>query len=882
MLIVMAVDGPKTAEPIVPSPGQLNRPSATDPRATDSLPIDEVTDQVREFLRQGPNLVVVAPPGAGKTTRLPLAVLNEPWCVDRVLVTEPRRIATKNAARRMAELLHEPLGQTVGYRMRDDKVTGPTTRLEVVTDGVLLRQLLRDPSLAGISAVFFDEVHERGLDTDLSLALCLQAQELFRPDLRIIAMSATLDGARYSELLNAPVVESEGRQFPLEISWQPTIQTELVGSLARLAVDEALSSNRRVLVFLPGSGEIRAVDRRIQSLRPGLHTVTLRGGADSDVVDSLNRTSPDQPTVVLATAVAQTSLTVPGISVVIDSGLSRHAAFDARSGLSRLVTRRVSLATATQRAGRAGRIQAGRAIRMWSPNERLEPFDRPEISEGDLSQLAMSLMVWGVRSPDELRWLDPPDSDAWESAVALLQRLGAIDRELRITQHGHRMANVPVHPRLAHLLEVCRGSGLSARRKASAIAALLTEASRGSNSADPEYSFSNDVHQLVEQLSHTGGRVTRSEQGSAPAITSDRSTGTIRLARQLLNRIDGPDAGGVVNGDSAQGMALADDLSLGALLSLVYPDRIATRVGSDPGRYQLASGVIAKLPDESTLRGAEVLVAVEIDGDRNAGRIWKAVVVAADEVLDLHAENVTDHVSFEVSGEALAAKFTPFVSSSLGASVIRRRPTDATTEQRFEAFRAHVTDELLRLLLAEPTVEEFMVRWEITRAHRFEEKQPWTIESLLSTRSEWFDPALFGRTGLRPLADISVVDVLTNALSYEEQTALRDLAPLRTTLPVGTSVAIDYRNAAGPTISGRVQEFFGATSGPSIANGRIPLRIEFLAPSGRPAAIASDLASFWANGYRQVRADLRGRYPRHPWPENPASAPPTSRAKPRA
>jgi ATP-dependent helicase HrpB len=798
------------------------------------FPVDGIVAQVSAALAACGAVVVIAPPGTGKTTRLPL-LLAALGGSDRLIVTEPRRVATRAAAVRMASTLGERVGQTVGYRMRDDTKIGPNTRIEVVTEGVFVRMLQNDPSLEGVSTVFFDEIHERSLDIDLSLTLALDARAVLRPDLNIVVMSATLEGERLAALLQAPLVRTEAVTHPLTITERPTLMAEVATGvvdalheqMARAHTNSAAVGD--ILVFLPGAPEIRRVENELRRrpLGAGVVVYPLTGSLSPDAAAlALNPAADGVRKVVLATAVAQTSITIPGVRTVIDSGLTRRSSYDAATGTTRLVTERVSKATAIQRAGRAGREAPGSVVRLWSAAEfdRSAANDVAEIADSDLTDLALQVALWGVTDPALLAWIDPPPPQHWGVAQTLLRRLCALDDYGNATAVGRALGSLPVSTRIgAMLLRAAQTHDLDTIKRACSLAAGW---SGGSSTA-----------QRLEMM----------------------------LRVQIKPSSD--DSGGI-----SGGVRLTD----GQLAMLAFPERIAVRSGDDPGRYQLVSGGIASLNDDDPLRGTTVLVAVDLDGDRRAGRIFEAVATTIDEVLALGQPTHLRRRSTRLpSGRIETQEQTWMGSAMLRAQIVASSADDVAS--------AALADLDLEAVLATGGVGSLRARVALL-VHLdgpVNDWPDWSISALIDSADEWLVSALRGRNAKDPLNGLDLTGVLRDTLPYELRRRLDTETPVHVTIPTGRDVKIDYLDDGGPTIEAKLQEFFGTRQGPSIAGGRIPVRLVLLSPKGRPAAITANLGAFWVTGYAAVRTDLRGRYPRHPWPEDPTEAVATARAKPR-
>jgi len=827
-----------------------------------TLPVDHVLPDLCACLRDGVNAVLVAPPGAGKTTRVPLALMDEPWVAGgRILMLEPRRVAARAAAERMAETLGEAVGGRVGYRIRREKAVGPETRVEVITEGILTRMLQSDPSLEGIAAVIFDEYHERSIHADLGLALCLDAQGALRDDLRLVAMSATLDDVGVAALMDdAPVVRSEGRMFPVETRW---LDAPWRGRTARRDAFETAVSETVVramgeetgdaLVFLPGVGEISRVERMLGG-RLGGDTVVqaLHGSMPFERQRAALRPDPAHRRVVLATAIAETSLTIQGVRIVVDGGLSRRAAFDAGAGMTRLVTGRVSRAAADQRRGRAGRTEPGVCYRVWTRGEEggFAPFERPEIVDADLAPLMLELAVWGVRDPGELRWLDVPPPKAVEQATALLRALGALEPGGAVTTHGKRLAREPLHPRIAHMrLRAGDDAPL-----ANALAAILEE-------RDPLTGAGADLALRVEALRD-------------PKRYVAERTGTVERGPLARIRESARSLGGI-------GKGTRDLRETGPLVALAYPDRIAERRPGDAPRYRMAGGRGAVFHDAGDALAQEPFLAIaHLDGNPREARIRLAARITVAQIEAAFGDRIAWHDVCEwdaQSGTVMARR-----ERRLDALVLdSRKWTDAPPDR----IAAAALDGLRQLGLdALPWREgadalRARVAWLHARGHGGD-LPDWSDETLMETAADWLGPHLGKVRSKTGFADIALAGVLLNSLPWEARAALDRRAPTTMKTPAGTGARIDY-SSDPPALDVKIQEMFGETVHPAIDDGRVPLLIRFLSPARRPVQVTGDLPGFWANSYADVRKDLRGRYPRHPWPENPLDAPPTTRAKPR-
>jgi len=812
----------------------------------DSLPVDEALPRLKAALSARNAAVLVAPPGAGKTTRVPLALLDAPWLGGaKIVMQEPRRLAARAAARRMAASLGEAVGETVGYRVRLDTRVGPRTRIEVVTDGLFLRMLQDDPSLPGIGCVIFDELHERGLETDLSFALVREAQTALREDLRVIAMSATLDPGPVAERLgDAPVVESEGRMFPVQTRY---LDREAAGRLedtVAAAVRRALAEESgSALVFLPGVGEIRRVAERLQGLGADVDVAPLYGDLSPAEQDRAIAPAPaGRRKVVLATSIAETSLTIEGVRLVIDSGQMRVPRFSPRSGMTRLETVKVSQASADQRRGRAGRLEPGICYRLW-PEERqrgLLPFTPPEILDADLAPLALELAAWGASDAASLPWLTPPPAASLAAARALLADLGAIDPGGAITPHGRAMVRLGQHPRIAHLV-------LKGREKGHGRVAALTAAILGERDFLRLPPGQRDV-----DLRH---RVDIALAGKAPRPL-------LEVARRLTQGRD------------------SDSSQTGALLSLAYPDRIGQRRAGAAGRYLLSGGRGAALPEGDPMANEEFLVVADLDGSAQDSRIFLAAPVAIAELDELHGERIVDEqiVQWSARDGAVLARHR----RRLGALALEDKPLAAPDPARVSAA---MLDGVHQLGLGALPWSDDLVRWRQRVAFlRLQAEKDWpdlSDAALTSTLADWLAPFLAGVSRKDHLARIDLAAALKALVPWDRQRELDRLAPTHVEVPSGSRVPIDYGNPAEPTLSVRLQEMFGLSDTPRIAGGKVALTVHLLSPARRPVQVTRDLASFWASGYRAVKAELKGRYPRHYWPDDPLVAEPTARVRPR-
>lgn len=799
-----------------------------------ALPIEEALPRLINALRQDGRAVLVAPPGAGKTTRVPLALLEAGLVPGRIIMLEPRRLAARAAAARMADTLGERLGETVGYRIRGEAKVSRATRIEVVTEGILTRMLQSDPSLTDIGAVIFDEFHERSLNADLGLALTWEARQALRDDLLLLVMSATLDAAPVAALLGgAPVVTSQGRAFPVETRWlsRPLAKgTRLEAAVADLVLTALQENAGDVLVFLPGEGEIRRTQAALTPRLPaGCTAVPLYGGLDFKTQRAaLALPIKGQRRVVLASAIAETSLTIPGISVVVDAGLARRARFDAGNGMSRLVTERVSKAEATQRRGRAGRLAAGMCYRLWTKGEEggLAAFPPAEIEVADLTALALELALWGAGDGQDLAFLTPPNAGVLAEARKLLVALGALDGKGRITAHGKVMARLPLHPRLAHML--ARGGKGAA--PLAALAAVRDPLARG---------VGCDLELRLK------------------ALQQDARFAQIRTEARRLARLA---PAGIPH-------------SPAALAALAWPDRIGLRRKGGAPRYVLSGGAGAVMDAADPLAGARLIVVTDTDGKRREAQIRRAIMISETELRAVHGDAIgwqNSCVWNPRTGRVEARQQERFAALVLADRVWKDAPAGQIASAMLDGVRAlglHPSGAAKRLL----------TRIALLRAAGHE-LPDLSEPALMASLDSWLLPHL---AGLKTAADWKGFDLrpaLAACLNWEQSQMLDRLAPAHFITPLGRRVAVDYSHAA-PEIAVRLQEMFGTTTHPAIAGK--PLRVTLLSPAGRPVQTTTDLPAFWQSSYADVRKDMRGQYPKHPWPEDPTQAAPTLRAKPR-
>jgi ATP-dependent helicase HrpB len=811
------------------------------------LPIHEILPSLKAVLNAGPACVVVAPPGAGKTTVIPLALLEADWLAGRrILMLEPRRLAARAAADRMAQTLGEAVGETVGYRVRMQSRVSARTRIEVITEGVFTRMILADPGLSGVGAVIFDEFHERSLDADLGLALAIDAQQVLRDDLRLLVMSATLDGAAVARLLNnAPVVESQGRMFPVE--------TRYLGRDDRLrpedqvvrAVEKALAEETGgVLVFLPGQGEIlRAADRLRERLRrPDVDVDPLYGAMDPKDQDrAIAPATVGRRKVVLATSIAETSLTIEGVRVVIDSGVARVPRFDPASGLTRLATVRVSRAAADQRRGRAGRTEPGVCYRLWDePETRALPaFADPEILDADLSSLALDLARWGARTPSDLAFLDPPPATAFAEARSLLAKLGALSDDGVLTGHGVQLSEFPLQPRLAHM--VIRAAETSQAERAARIAALVTERGLGGRDVD-----------LRHRLELFG---------------RDRSP-RAREAQRLAQRWAGlaPEGGG------------GEPLDDGLLLAFAYPERIARARGA-AGEFQLVTGRGAFVEATDALARETWLAVAELGGGERRDRILLAAPLDEAQLLAAFSDQLVREVRLEEGG---GGRLRGKRLTRLGRITVRQELDEAPDPDLIRlALLAKAREGGLQGLNWGAAASALRRRIAYLRELGDTGWPDFSDAGLIETLDEWLAPLVVSVRSLAEIRSDALDAALRARLPWDLQTRLDASLPGHWTAPTGSRFAIDYSAEGGPRVDVRVQEVFGLAAHPCVADGKVPLTLALLSPAHRPIQMTKDLPGFWRGSWKDVRAEMRGRYPRHAWPEDPSIAAPTTRAKPR-
>ncbi|MDW7774054.1 MAG: ATP-dependent helicase HrpB [Desulfobulbaceae bacterium] len=847
------------------------------------LPIFSIIPQLRDMLREKQAAVLSSPPGSGKTTVVPLVLLEEPWLAGRsILMLEPRRLAAKMAARRMAALLDEPVGRTVGYRVRFDSKVTSATRIEVVTEGILTRRLQNDPGLMDTGLVIFDEFHERSLHADLALALGIDVMKGLRDDLKILIMSATLDVENITGLLeDAGIVRGAGREYPVDIRYvRETVKRsgsfglpentfsfrQCIEQTKKGIIEAAAREHGDILAFLPGAGEIRKTAEQLAAWAAGEAMVVypLHGSLPGKMQDKAVLPDPaGRRRLVLATSIAETSLTLEGVRVVVDSGWSRVQRFDPNSGLSHLSTVRVSRASAEQRCGRAGRMEPGICYRLWDGriDRELKPYSRPEIMDADLSRLVLELAHWGVDDPGRLQWLDLPPSGHYSQAVELLTLLGALDSQGRITSLGKQMAALPVHPRLARMLVAAEQNGGTG--KACDLAALLAERDifRSGEGSGPA-----DIEARLQVLADF--RRAKQKNFTRPHADPVSGTAVENAARQFRCLLQ-------------KGKTANKEVSAGALLACAYPDRIAQLRPSSHDRYVLANGRGARLPEGDHLVNTPYLVAAHLDAGRTEGRIYLAAAITLDEIFITCKDSIqkVEVVSWDsrreevVMAEQVRLQQLILTSTSL-AEVVE----DVVRQAMLDGIRQMGIDSLPW------TGEARTLQARILLLRGQQSDLPWpdcSDQALLDSAADWFGPYLSGITRRRHLSRLDMTAILKNRLTWKQQQQLDELAPTHIRVPSGSGKRLQYSGDGPPVLAVRLQELFGLEDTPGICGGRMKVMLHLLSPAGRPIQITRDLQGFWSTTYPEIKKELQGRYPRHHWPDNPQAAIPTAGVKPR-
>jgi ATP-dependent helicase HrpB len=810
------------------------------------FPVDRVVPDLRTALLNNANAVLVAEPGAGKTTRVPLALTDEPWLGSRkIVMLEPRRLAARAAAKRMADTLGEEVGATVGYTIRLERKASSKTKIEVVTEGILTRRLQSDPELKDVGLLIFDEFHERSLDGDLGLALALDVQRGLRDDLRILVMSATLDSEALSKHLgNSPVIETHGRMFPVAVTHLDRATRQTIVDDTVKAINRALRETKgSLLVFLPGEGEIRRVEEKLlaSSLPAGIDLRPLYGAMLLADQDAAIKPSPTgRRKIVLATTIAETSLTIEGIEAVVDVGFKRVPKFDPASAMTALETVRVSQASAEQRKGRAGRLGPGRCYRLWPEAETkaLAPHDEPEIHQADLAGVVLDLANWGVATPDGLPWFELPPKAAFSQAQDLLKQLEALDDDCRITALGKRMSNLPLHPRLANM--VVKGQELGAGESAAELAAFLSD-----RDGLPRDTTADMEHRLLLLRGAAKDRIRQ---------TARQIKGTARLSKD------------------------STEVPIGVLIALAYPDRIARRRGQGQ-RYLMASGAGAVLAEHDTLGKSEWLAIAQLDGAAGDGKVRLAAPLTFQQ-----AEKFFPHLIREEDGTFWDSKSSSVKSGTrktLGAILITEKPSTANNPEKIaEAMLAGVKELGFAALPRGEGARVFQARVQFLRRVMPEAGFPDLSDATLSSAmEEWLLPYLSGMMRKSDLARLDIHAILQGLVPHDLRRRMEELAPSRIIVPGGGHYRIDYEGDGDPILRVRLQEMFGLQSAPEVADGRARLKIELLSPAGRPVAVTQSLETFWRDAYPDVRKDMRGRYPKHSWPEDPLTAKPLAPRK---
>lgn len=814
----------------------------------DDLPVLDVLPDIKRALTNDCRAILIAPPGAGKTTAVPLQLLGETWlAVGKIIMLEPRRLAARTAARRMAASLGEPVGKTVGYRMRFDTKISKETKIEIVTEGVFQRMIVDDPELNGIGCVIFDEFHERSLDADFGLALTLDVMNALRDDLRLLIMSATLDGARISSFLGgAPVIESKGRMYPVDVRYMPRRADQRIEDAMAAAIRKTLMEEEgSILAFLPGQAEIRRTAEHLEDKLPANAFVAPLYGA-MDIRDQDLAVDPPpigKRKIVLATSLAESSITIDGVRIVIDSGLARLPVFEANLGISRLETKRASKASVTQRAGRAGRTAPGVAVRLWQEEQTsaLPEFEMPEIMQADLSALLLDCAGWGATSPDTLQFLDPPPKAHVEEARKLLIELEALTVDGMITPKGKAIGALGLSPRLAAMI-VAGKSREDCERRA-LLGLLISERGLGGNDVD------------------LAGRFERVKRDS-----SERARSAKNMAAAMAKKIK-------VKGSEVE-------TSVGLMLCDAFPDRLAQRRENQQGNYVMANGRGVMVDETAAIADHRFLVVADMIGSAASARIIAGAAIDECEVVERFADQITarESVTFDKASARLKGqRLRQLGAITLSAAPLAVSPGEAATSALVAAVRKYGLDIL-------PWGKASLnLRQRLGWLHVHQDDWPDVTDKALSDTLEvWLLPFLAGKTKLTELSDLDMVNALMSLVPYPLHAQLDALAPTHYFVPTGSKIPLTYKSdGAAPVLSVRVQELFGLAAHPAICNGKVPLAIEMLSPAHRPIQLTQDLPGFWSGSWRDMRADMRGRYPRHEWPEDPAQAAPTRRAKPR-
>ena len=808
-----------------------------------AYPVEAVLPDLLANLNDTTNAVLIAPPGAGKTTLVAPAMLNQDWCEGQILLLSPRRLAARMAAERIAAMTNESLGGAVGYATRMDSKQSAETRILVLTEGIFRNRIIADPELAGVSAVLFDEVHERSIDSDFGLALALEAQAAFRPDLRLVAMSATLDGERFSGLMdNAPVTESDGKAWPLDLRYvgrsaEQPIEKEVARVVRRALADD----DGDILVFLPGAREIARTAENLATLPEHIIVHPLHGQIDPKAQREAVRPDPSgRRKVILATNIAETSLTIDGVRIVVDSGLARRACYDRAAGVTRLVTERASMSAATQRAGRAARQASGIAYRLWEEagNGGLPSFDPPEILESDLAPLLLDCAIWWEGEPANLRWLDTPPEAGISEARKRLERLDALDEEGRITPHGEALAKLPLPPELAHML--IKAAEIGKAQLAADIALLLGE--RGLGGGDV------DIDTRLRKFEREGGPRAHSAKAMAKGWSA--------LASKLASR----------------GETLNSDLSTGAVLALAYPDRLAKRRDTSGENWASLGGRGFRLDPQSPLCSSDWLAIANVQGAASGARIISAAAVAEEEILELFAEKIETHINTRFDADSGSIK-TEAVRRLGAITLSKSQNVDVDNADIVGAFLGGIRKAGVGALNFLGALKQLRERAEWAGLEQLSDNK------LMENLELWLAPLLAGKRRIGDIGKADLHNALLAQLGWDGQQQMERLAPKQFASPAGTHHEIDYSAEAGPTVELRVQALYGLNQHPVIGEKRVPLVLSLTSPAGRPIQTTRDLPAFWQGSWRDVQKDMRGRYPKHNWPDDPANASPSLATK---
>ncbi len=856
------------------------------------LPVSQVLPEIKHRLAHHNRLILQAPPGAGKTTLVPLALLDQPWLKNKqIIMLEPRRLATRNSARRMAQMLGEKVGETVGYQIRQDRCFSKKTRILVVTEGILTRKLQADPELAGIALVIFDEFHERSIHADLSLAFCLQSQELLNEQLKLLIMSATLDSDALLKLLDAPLVSSQGRSFPVDVFHQPDNTPELdrynlSATISRKVLEALTTHSGNILVFLPGVREIKQLEAELRSAlnsrnSQNIHISPLYGDLSKQQQDQAISPPPSgHRKIVLATNIAETSLTIEGINVVIDSGLQRESLFNPGSGMNSLQTTRISRDSAIQRSGRAGRLSAGSCYRLWSQSQhkRLAQHHNAEILNSDLAPLVLELAQWGIQEVSDLHWLDLPPPGAAAQAKELLSSLQALDASGRITTHGQQMLTLGVHPRLAHM--ILQAKQLKQLELGCLLAALLTE---------KDILSSRKTADITERVSLLL-QFKDNKPGNSQSINKRLCRQIISTAKQYQQRLI------MAHNSGQQPHSEAVDINLsGVILAFAYPDRIAGLRNNKDQRYQLSNNKGAFFTAHDTLSSEAFLVIPSLNEQsqqqRREARIFLAASISREQI-ETHFSSLILH-RHELSWDRQRQRVECLSKQMLGSLSLQQQSCRSIADEELYQCLFHgINIHGIECLPWSKAALQLKHRVEFVRYQQQHNQSASTFlaqielpdfsdEALLNTLEQWLQPHLSQQNSIKKLQTLNLEQILSSYLSWDNLQLLNKLAPEKLAVPSGSNISIDYSDAAAPVLAVRLQELFGLQTTPTVLAGGLPLLLHLLSPASRPMQVTNDLASFWKNIYNDVKKELRGKYKKHYWPDDPLQAQATSRVKPR-